>query len=145
MKNFIIILLLSCPILAHGQSSDTSLVKNLEIQMREAVLKGDTTAFFNLCAPELLVNNPSNLTVPFPLVKKFTRSGQIDYSTYEIKTEKLKIIDNLAISMGSEMVIPKGNTDHLGKTVTRRYTNIWMKRRGTWKLIARQATIINVQ
>lgn len=47
--------------------------------------------------------------------------------------------------MGHELVSPEGVTDNAGKSLTRRYTNIWMKRDNQWKLVGRQATIVTVQ
>jgi hypothetical protein len=41
------------------------------------------------------------------------------------------------IVMGRETVVPKGNSPDSGKTIDRRYTNIWMKRKGKWRLVAR--------
>jgi hypothetical protein len=32
---------------------------------------------------------------------------------------------DMAITMGSEEVVPKGDTPDAGKTIKRRYTNIW--------------------
>jgi hypothetical protein len=44
--------------------------------------------------------------------------------------------------MGRETVVPKGNSPNAGNTINRRYTNIWMKRSGKWRLIARHASVI---
>ena len=46
------------------------------------------------------------------------------------------------IVMGHETVVPKGNSPDAGKTIHRRYTNIWMKRDGRWRLVARHASVI---
>lgn len=47
--------------------------------------------------------------------------------------------------MGREEIAPQGATDHAGKQLIRRFTNIWMKRNGEWKSVARQATIAAVE
>jgi hypothetical protein len=69
----------------------------------------------------------------------------IDYSDFESVIEKITIIDNVALVMGHEIVKPKGNTDNVGKTVTRRVTDVWMKRNGHWQMIGRQATITKLE
>jgi hypothetical protein len=46
--------------------------------------------------------------------------------------------------MGLETLIPRGEAKNAGKTVKRRFTNIWMKQNEVWKMTARQATIISV-
>jgi hypothetical protein len=47
--------------------------------------------------------------------------------------------------MGHEVVTPQNLTDNAGKIVTRRYTHIWIKTKGQWRLTARQATIYTVK
>ena len=47
--------------------------------------------------------------------------------------------------MGYEFVVPKGNVPNSGKTINRRYTNIYYFEEGDWRVIARQATNISVQ
>ena len=47
--------------------------------------------------------------------------------------------------MSKEITTPEKNTENAGKTVTRRYTNIWLKTKGIWLLTARQATNIVVE
>ena len=47
--------------------------------------------------------------------------------------------------MGHDIVKPLGGMANAGKTVTRRYTDIWMQDENTWRLTARQATIISIE
>jgi hypothetical protein len=47
--------------------------------------------------------------------------------------------------MGYDIVHPTGKMPNAGKTVKRRYTNIWIKNKNSWQLVARQATIISVE
>jgi hypothetical protein len=145
MRNlFLFVFIFSC-IGALAQAPDTAVIKGLELKMKTAVLQGDTTTFFELFAPEAVVNNPANHVATLEMVKKFTRAFEISYSSYDVITEKIVIVENVAISMGKEVVVPKDNANHVGKTVTRRFTDIWMKRNGSWKLIGRQATEVAVQ
>jgi len=59
--------------------------------------------------------------------------------------KKATFNENLAISTGHEIVKPQGETRDAGKTVARRYTNIWMKGDTGWSLVTRQATIVKVE
>jgi hypothetical protein len=47
--------------------------------------------------------------------------------------------------MGEEIIKPVGHQQHAGKTVTRRFTNIWKFANNQWQIIGRQATIIKVE
>jgi hypothetical protein len=44
--------------------------------------------------------------------------------------------------MGAETVRPIGKAPLAGQTVKRRFTNIWSREGGTWRLIARHANVI---
>ena len=46
---------------------------------------------------------------------------------------------DMAITMGSEALAPVGNNSKAGQTIKRRYTNIWIKQNGVWRLTARNA------
>lgn len=56
----------------------------------------------------------------------------------------MTFIDELAEVMGEDIVKTQGNMQDEGKTVTRRYTDVWMKAQNKWKLIIRQETIISI-
>jgi hypothetical protein len=47
--------------------------------------------------------------------------------------------------MGYKIVVPTGNVAISGKTINRRYTNIYYFDDGAWRVIARQASNISVQ
>jgi hypothetical protein len=128
-----------------AQNKEESEVRRMEQLEITTVQKGDTAALLNIWAKEFVVNNPYGQIVTVPQIFGFIRSGQIDYSTVERKVNKITFVDNIAISMGEEIVTPEKNTTHAGKTVTRQYTNIWIKRNNSWRLVARQATIISIK
>jgi len=46
--------------------------------------------------------------------------------------------------MGGETVRPIKDAPLSGKTVDRRYTNVWRRENGAWPLVARQATVTGV-
>ena len=136
----------SLNVAAQSKTATEQTIRNLEQAEVQAILKGDTTTLFNkLWAPEFLVNNPANIVVTKSDVAALIRSGKLDYEQFDRVIEKVSIIDNTAIVMGREEIAPQGVTDHAGKQLTRRFTNIWMKRNGEWKSVARQATIAAVE
>jgi hypothetical protein len=44
--------------------------------------------------------------------------------------------------MGNETVVFKNREGGPGDTIRRRYTNVWMKTRKNWQIVARHASII---
>jgi ketosteroid isomerase-like protein len=73
-----------------------------------------------------------------------TRLGKIDISYSKKIIEKITFINDLAVVMGQDIVKPEGGMKDAGKTVTRRYTDVWIKTKDKWMLIIRQATIISI-
>jgi len=59
--------------------------------------------------------------------------------------EKITFSENIAMVMGEEITKPQLDQQHAGKTVTRRFTNIWRYANNQWQIIGRQATIIKVE
>jgi hypothetical protein len=130
---------------SYSQSKEETEIRKLEQLEITTVQKADTTALLNIWAKEFVVNNPYQQIVTVPQIFGFIRNGQIDYTTVERKVEKVTIVENIAISMGKEIVTPEKKTNYAGKIVTRQYTNIWIKRNNSWMMVGRQATIISAE
>ena len=128
-----------------AQKNDENAIRKLEQLELATVQKSDTTALLKIWHKDFVVNNPYGEIVTLPQIFGFIRSGKIDYSTVERIVDRITFIQNIAVSMGNEIVTPQNATEHAGKKVTRQYTNIWLKTKEGWRLIARQATIISVQ
>jgi hypothetical protein len=120
-------------------------IRRLETIEREAVLKTDTAVLYKLWSPNMVVNAPANRVGSVEVTKMHTRSGKLNYATFERNIEKITFNENLAIVMGEEKLRPHGLADYPGKLITRRFTNIWKFADNAWTIIGRQATIINVE
>lgn len=127
-----------------AQQSDDAKIRRLENAEREAILKGDTTMLYQLMSSKIVVQNPENAIVNFKQIIQRVKTGKINYASFERHIEKITFIGNAAIVMGKEVLIPQGTTQNANKTITRRFSNIWMKENNIWKLTARQATIISI-
>lgn len=128
-----------------GQSKAEAEIRKLDQLESDAIHNGDTTTLLKLWAKNYVVNNPYGVIVTVPQILGFIRAGQIDYSTEERIVERITFAENIAISMGREIVTPQNATLNAGKIVTYRYTHIWMKSKGVWHLTARQATIFEMK
>ncbi|MFT4094054.1 MAG: nuclear transport factor 2 family protein [Niabella sp.] len=120
-------------------------IRDLDQQEAKATISGDTLALKRLWSPGYIVNNPANTVVDVTQIRALIKEGKIDYSNFSRVTERVSITGNVAVTMGYEVVQPQKNTDNAGTTVTRRYTDVWQKGASGWQIIARQATIINIQ
>jgi ketosteroid isomerase-like protein len=127
-----------------AQQQDDDLIRKLEDKEREAILKSDTTLLAELMSKNIVVQNPENAIVGFQQIMNRVRAGKINYASFERRIDNIAFVNSIAVVMGLETLVPQADTQHAGKTVKRRFTNIWTKENGSWKLTARQATIISI-
>jgi ketosteroid isomerase-like protein len=144
-KTFTTLLLLFIFFYAFSQNATESEIRKLEDAQREAFLKKDTATLYKIFSPDFVVNAPTNKITTLQDLKVLIRAGNVDMEAFERVTEKVTFTNNIAIAMGNETLRPTGNMPNAGKTVKRRYTNIWMKNNNSWQLVARQSTIISIE
>lgn len=140
----LIIAFLFSAIYSFPQQSEEALIRKLEDHEREAILKSDTTQLASLMSKKIGVQNPENAIVGFRQIIDRIKSGKINYSLFERRIDNITFSNGIAVVMGLETLIPQGATQNAGKTVQRRFTNVWTKENDSWKLTARQATIVSI-
>ncbi|HEU0109762.1 MAG TPA: nuclear transport factor 2 family protein [Flavisolibacter sp.] len=136
--------ILFCAITSSAQHAEDSTIRRLENEEREAIFKGDTAMLSRLMSQDIVVQNPENAIVGYRQIIDRIKAGKISYATFERHIERITLRENVAVAMGLETLVPQGATSNAGKTVKRRFTNVWMKENNVWKLAARQATIISI-
>ncbi len=117
-------------------------IRNLEQTEVQAVLHKDTMTLKKLWDKDYIVNNPENkiiLAEQNSINRPVLQKQRTDFSR---EVEKILLNGNIAISMGKEIVTSMTDSSKSEKTIVRRYTNIWMKKDGLWKLVARHANKI---
>lgn len=121
-------------------------IRRLENIEREATMRGDSaTLFGKIWSNEMVVNSPANRVGTVEGTKMQLRTGNLAYSSFVRNIEKVTFNENIAIVMGEEITKPVGHQQNAGKTVTRRFTNIWKFANNEWFMIGRQATVIKVE
>lgn len=131
---------------ANDEAEISKTIESIEDQEDRAVLEGDIAKVNELWADGLTVNGPNNRIMRKPQILELmkTHTG-LQYSKFERRREALVVHGDCVVTMGYEIVVPKGNVPNSGKTIKRRYTNIFYREAGRWKIIARQATIVSVE
>jgi ketosteroid isomerase-like protein len=137
-----IAIILIVPRLA-AQADTTALkaeIRKLEMAHAEAILKGDAAALDSLMDDNVVVNHPTNRIVK---EKKellgLIHQGIIRYTSFKRYPELFLFFKDMVIVMGNELVVPSKGAPNAGKNIKRRYTDIWMKRDGKWRLTVRHA------
>ena len=115
-------------------------IKALDQAHAMAIFKGDALALDSLMDDEVTVNHPTNRIVKekqelLDLIKQ----GVIRYTSFERSPETFLFFDKMVVVMGSEVVVPAKGAPNAEKRIQRRYTNIWMKKDGRWRLTVRHA------
>ncbi|MBB1286158.1 T9SS type A sorting domain-containing protein [Flavisolibacter sp. BT320] len=88
-----------------------------------------------------MVNSPLNAIVIGGQVE-LVKAGIISYSSFTRTVEEVTVLKDVVITMGAETVVPTAPDPMAGQTVVRRFTNIWIKEKGEWILVARHANNI---
>ncbi len=147
IKSFLAIVFLIATLLTNGQSNSKTEVeiRKLEQTVVTAILNADTNRLKQIWAPEFMVNNPRNdISANLNAVLQTQKSGMINYSTFERVIEQMQFQRDIVITMGNETFVSRNDIPgaKAGQPYKRRFTNIWMKKKGKWQQIARHASII---
>lgn len=128
---------------AYAQTATETEIRKLEHTEHKAMLSRDIATLQKIWAPDFIVNTPANrITLTSKELFDLVKAGVFNYSSFTREIEKVFIKENMVITMGSEAVVPVGNVPQTGQTIKRRYTYIWMKQNGVWRLTARHANEI---
>ena len=70
----------------------------------------------------------------------------MNYESADVTIEVLDARDDYVVIMGEEVVKPRDAAANAGKTVSRRFTDVWRRESdGKWRLTIRQATITSIK
>ena len=114
-------------------------IRKLDLAHADAILRRDTEALKKLIAEDAVTNHPTNKVVQEREgIFEMVRNGTINYSSFVREQETFLFYKDMVVVMGHETL------QYVGKTqpVNRRYTNIWMKRKGKWLLSIRHAHVV---
>ena len=140
-------------LVAFGQAADrrTNRDKRIEEEIKrltadevEILLRGDVTALERLYPEDFVVTNPFNQFINKRKVLERIRTDIIKYKSYDKQIEYLRVYGNTVLAIGRETVVPSADADRpdAGQTVHRRFTEVWVKRKGQWRRVARHASNI---
>ena len=140
--SFLSALMFTC---AYPQNASETEIRTAENEIKEAFLNKDTITLLKYYSPNLVVNSPWNRVSTVQDIIGNLRKGVDDRQSFEKTIEKITFTENIAIVMGVEIIQPTGMAPNAGKTVKRRYTNIWMTNNNRWQLVARQSTVYSIE
>ena len=104
------------------------------------MLRGDIAALEALWADELLVNSSANLIAGRETLLELIRNGRLRLRTYERRTVRVVTVGDIVVATGNET--SQLSSELVPDQLFCSYMNIWIKRRGAWKLAARHVGLI---
>lgn len=111
----------------------------------DAFAEQDADRVAAFCAADLVVNTPANLVARREQVLVFFRAGRMSYESMDTMIEAVDVRADQVVFMGYEVVKPRETAMNPGKTVSRRFTDVWRRDPdGEWRITVRQATITSV-
>ena len=144
-RSVITSILLILAFVSIGQSNKIEgLIRDLDKKNAYIVAHADTVGLMKLLASEFTINRTTGTIVSGrEKIVELMRHGMVHYDSFSIETE-LVLVKNqeLAISIGNKVVVSGGNRELKGQIVKRRFTHVWIKENGEWKLLARHANNI---
>ena len=127
------------------QPTEASLRQADAEQMRIIVTE-DAKAQQDFMHPNYLVSAPANRVLRKDQVVAMLAKGDIASDTFQRTVEGTAITGPVGIVMGNETVTPAPNSElgrlHPGKTLRRRFTNVFLWESGQWRFLARHASVV---
>ena len=110
----------------------------LEEQSRVAFLAADLPTLERLWSEDFVVNSPLHVINDRAAVLDLLRAGRIRHTVYDVEIERVVRSGDVVVVMGRDAV---DGPPH-GERMQRRFTNVWQRRDGTWRTIARHAQLV---
>lgn len=151
MKLFLICIMLSFVGLsvAVGQTSDKTFNKNSRTEREllkankaydEALVRGDAAALDQIYADEFAYTTFDGKVRDKAQQLNFTKSGDLRFESGQSDDVKIRVYKNTAVMTGR--FTAKGQFRGKNIDVHERYTAVWVKKDGRWRLVAEQGSEI---
>jgi len=113
-------------------------IVRLEQEANDAFLARDLARLDVLFSDDLLVNSPINRINDKPTLFSLLSRGIVRHVFSRFEHEMIRRDGDLVVVMGSDVV----KDSESGPLVRRRFTNVWRKEDGRWRLYIRHANVI---
>ncbi len=111
-----------------------------------AIVAGDKEGFVGAFADDAIVNSPFNNVTTKAMAAARYQSGVLTYKYLHRSIEyAAQRRDDEVVLMGEETYEPPAGNMFAGKTVRRRFTDLWRLQGGNWRLSLRQATVFEAR
>ena len=140
---------------SNRETDDAAVKAALDSQdrMLEHILNGDAEAFGELISEEFVASDPSNTIRHRDDLIALVASGRLKYESIDTSIDYAdQLGDDLVVVMGTESTSQSAvpvdgelRNTALSNTLIRRFTNVYRKEQGVWRLLIKQSTIIAIE
>lgn len=109
----------------------------------DALLRGDAEALDRLYSDDFVYTTPDGEVRDKAQQLAFTRSGDLRLESGRSDDVKVRVYGDTAVMTGR--FTAKGKFRGRVIDIRERYTAVWVRRRGTWRLVAEQGNFIKQQ
>jgi ketosteroid isomerase-like protein len=125
---------------AEPESALRARIEKLDLAHAQAIFTGNARSLDTLMDDDVTVNHPTNRIVKEKKeLMSMISKGVIRYNSFSRYPEQFLFYPGMVVVMGHETVIPAEGAPNALQTLTRRYTNVWMKNDDHWRLAFRHA------
>ncbi|MDQ4121354.1 MAG: Rid family detoxifying hydrolase [Acidobacteriota bacterium] len=108
-----------------------------------AIVANDANALDKILADDFVYTNPDGEVRDKARQLAFARSGELKFETGTSDDVKIRIYGNTAVMTGR--FTAKGQFKDKSMEINERYTAVWIKQNGRWRLVAEQGNFIKQQ
>jgi Domain of unknown function (DUF4440) len=118
-------------------------------RLEAAVRAGDMATLRGLLSGQLVVNDPGNRIRRRDDLLALFQERAVSYSSLSSKIEFAEEIGDLVVVMGTEESVlaaaPPGSPWGPGTRLFRRFTDVFRREAGSWRLVVKQSTVFKAE
>lgn len=107
-----------------------------------AFLANDVAAIGALFTDDFLVNSPRYDVLDKGQLMELVSRGALTAASFSQSIDRIRRYGDMAVVMGSDAIVFGAPAPNAGRTIRRRFTDIWQYRNGEWRFVARHANPI---
>jgi ketosteroid isomerase-like protein len=112
---------------------------------RAAIAANDVAAMAALAHPNLIINGPNGSVIDRTELLRRLQTRDLDHASFTRTIEEVRMTGNLGVVMGHEAVVERatsrGGNLYGTSPLERRYTDVFLREDGRWRLIARHSNV----
>ena len=141
MKHLLLVafLVVGACLCAVGQKGDTAKeLIAMENRYNDALLRADWKALESILADDLIFNNADGSVSHKRDTISSIRSGDIKFDSIAMSDVEVQVFGNVGVVTGK--LVEKARYKAIDLSGTYRFTDVWVKRDGTWQNVTGQET-----